>query len=391
MPPLELTHYTTRYRNQTGIERILKRHYATDADYSVDSQIVPLFLRKSADGRIVPARLSWRNSILTARRRVRKTPSRKPTAIAAYHDLWGITFMADLDESERRIGVLHTEFPDCASAFQHVRGLLDGVLCVSNPLQAKAEKAWPELKDEGRIVPLPYPVDLPKGFERPPREGSRPFTIGYNGRIQLEEQRVDRIPEILDRLAAQAQTFRMEFVGDGYDAPELERQLSIKHESAFHGDLSGPGYWKTIAGWDAIIFTSEVEGLPLTLLDAMSLGVIPIYPRLGDGGEDYVRQIDERLIYPEGDTHAAAAQLMRVRNMAGSDLVKLRQRSTELIKPHLGNNYFRVFSDFAARIHSLDRISRHSFGKKPKGLADWCPLGILNKLRPMAIWKTKLG
>ena len=391
MPPLELTHYTTRYRNQTGVERILSRHRGSDADYNVDSQVVPLFLRKSKDERIVPARLSWRNSILTARRRVRKTPSRKPAEVAVYHDLWGITFMADLDAADRRIGVLHSDFPDCASAFRHVQGLLDGVLCVSNPLLQKAAAAWPDLKEEGRISSLPYPVDLPKGFERPPREGSRPFTIGYNGPIQLEDSRVDRVPDILDRMAAQAQSFRMEFIGEGYDAPEMERQLSIKHEAAFHGPLSGQPYWKTLAGWDAVIFTSETPGLPLTLLDAMSLGVIPIYPRLGDGAEDYVRRIDERLAYPEGDLVAASEQLMRVSKLGGADLVNLRKQCTDLVKPHLQNNYFRVFSEFATRIHNLKRISRSKFGKKPKGLADWCPLGILNKLRPMAIWKTKLG
>lgn len=256
-----------------------------------------------------------------------------------------------------------------------MKDLLDGVLCVSEPLLEKAERIWPELKN-GRMGLLPYPVELPAGFERPPRKSGMPFTFGCCGRIQLERKRVDRIPEVLDR---------MEFLGDGYDAPELQRKLSIKHEVSFHGHKTGSEYWRILSGWDAILFPSESEGMPMALLDAMGVGVLPVYPNLHDGGEGHVRGIDERLIYPEGNMAAAAAQLLRVRNMGGGDLVRMREACQKIIAPHIGSNYFKVFSEFSKGIHQRDRISRSEFKKKPKNLIDWCSLGIVKRLRPLAV------
>ena len=131
--------------------------------------------------------------------------------------------------------------------------------------------------------------------------------------------------------------------------------------------------------------------MPLSLLDAISVGVIPVYPRLKDGGEACVRRLDERLIYPEGDMAAAAAQLVRIRNMDGPELVRLRRTCQEITAPHIGSNYFKVFSEFSKRIHSMERISQDEFGRKPRNLIDWCPLGVIKKLRPLAVWKTRLG
>jgi glycosyltransferase involved in cell wall biosynthesis len=387
---LKLTHYGMQLRNLSGVARMLQWHHDRDVDYGIDSEVVPFFQRKSKSDRIIPARMSLRNSIVTARRRFRKVATRRPVSLAVYHDLWGIKFMADMDEAGRRIGVIHSDFPDLEAAFGEVKGLLDGVLCISQPLLEKAERIWPELKG-GRMQLLPYPVELPKGFERPPRKTGKPFTFGYCGRIQLEKKRVDRIPEVLDRLAAEGQTFRMELLGDGYDAPELQRQLSIKHEASFHGQKKGEEFWRILAGWDAILFPGDAGGMPLSLLDAIAVGVIPVYPNLKDGGEAYVRRLDDRLLYPEGDMAAAAAQLVRVRNMGGQELVRLRKNCKEISAPHIGSNYFKVFSDFSKRINSMERISQAEFGRKPRNLVDWCPLGVMNKLRPLAVWKTRLG
>lgn len=390
MPGLTLTHFSKKFGGLGDADLLLRQHRSVDQDHGLESEFVPFFEKRSKDTSVIPAKFSWRHSILSARRRFRKVKTRRPMAASVYHDFWGLKFLADLDQAERRIGIMHHSIPDMESAYANLRGLLDGVLCVTHEMEDAAARIWPDL-DESRIEFLPYPVDQPHGFQPPARDPDRPFTVGYCGRIQLEQKRVDRIPEILERTAAHGHSFRMEFIGEGYDAPELERQLMLKHEAQFHGNKTGAEYWQILSNLDAILYTSEFEGLPGTLLDAMSVGVIPVYPSIGGGGEEYVRRIDEQLVYPDGDTAAAADQLMRLRSLVGPGRLKLRNAATEAAAPHLGGNYFSIFSEFVKKIHGMERVSRDSFGKKPRALADWCPFAVMNRLNPMAVWNSPLG
>lgn len=87
-----VTHFGMQLRSLTGAARFLKSHHDRDLDYGIDSEIVPFFQRKSDMERVVPAKMSWPNSILAARRRFRKTPTRRPVSMAVYHDLWESSF-----------------------------------------------------------------------------------------------------------------------------------------------------------------------------------------------------------------------------------------------------------------------------------------------------------
>ena len=390
MPGLTVTHFSKKFGSPADADLLLRRHRKVDADHGLDSEFVPFFEKRSQDTSVIPAKFSWRHSILSARRRFRKVKTRRPVTASVYHDFWGLKFLADLDQAERRIGIMHHTIDDMEAAYKNLSGLLDGVLCVTHEMEDTAARIWPGLA-ESRIGFLPYPVDQPKGFQIPTRDSDRPFTVGYCGRIQLEQKRVDRIPEILERTAANGHSFRMEFIGEGYDAPELERQLMLKHEARFHGNKQGAEYWQILSNWDAVVYTSEFEGLPGTLLDALSVGVIPVYPGIGGGGQEYARRVDPGLVYPDGDTSAAADQLMRLQSTVGPAKAALRNQAMELAAPHLGGNYFNIFSEFVRRIHGMERMSRDTFGRKPRALADWCPFAVMNRISPMAVWNSPLG
>lgn len=58
----------------------------------------------------------------------------------------------------------------------------------------------------------------------------------------------------------------LEIVGDGTEREWLQAQFRSDSRVEFHGQLTGPEYWRVIRNWDTIVFTSDFEGLPMPCL-----------------------------------------------------------------------------------------------------------------------------
>jgi glycosyltransferase involved in cell wall biosynthesis len=385
---VEFAHAFTFLRTLGGVQGLLRRHRAEDERWGLSSRVIAWFERDDpADPRVSGLGLSGRDSIHTARARLAAVAAGLPAPlVVGYYNLWGLPFFAGVDGASRRIGVLHSDWPDLAERLRRVRPLVDGALCVSRPLVDAARRAWPEMADE-RIAFLPCPVDPPAALlPRPPLEG-RPLVIGYCGRLSRVQKRVDRLPELVSRLRGADPDFRLELLGDGRDEAWLRRRLGSEPRVVFRGRLGGEAYWRTLNGWDAIVFTSDYEGLPLALLEAMGVGAVPVYPRIGCGGADCAGRVAPELLYEPGDMAACAAAVRRLARLPAAELDAARGRSVREVAPHLGDAYFRTFSEFVRRIAALPRISAPPSTARRFRPADRLPLGVLRRFHHRALWR----
>ena len=309
--------------------------------------------------------LTWRHTISQARTRFARLVAGLPQPrVIGYYNFWGLPFFAAVDGAELRIGVLHGDWPGLAECLRGLRGLVDGVLCVSPPLVELVRENWPGFPAE-RAAMLACPVNLPAPDTAKPPLAGRPLVVGFCGRISRAEKRVDRFPALYQQLAQAGLDFRLEFLGDGPDARWLRRQLAGHSRVVFHGRLSGRAYWQALRGWDAIVFVSDYEALPIALMEAMGLGVVPIYPRIGYGGSEYARAAAPEFWYEPGDLSQITQALRRLRQMAAAELQALRDRCGQTVRAHLGDGYFVTFSSFVRRICELPRISRAQFPPRP--------------------------
>jgi glycosyltransferase involved in cell wall biosynthesis len=306
--------------------------------------------------------------------------------VIGYYNFWGLPFFAALDGAERRVGVLHAPWPGLPECLRRVRGLVDGVLCVSRPLLELVRENWPAFPAE-RTAFLPCPVNLPAPDTAKAPLAGRPLVVGFCGRIMREEKRVDRFPAVYQQLAQAGLDFRLEFLGDGPQAHWLQRQLAGDSRVVFHGRLSGQAYWQALRGWDAILFVSDCEGIPIALLEAMSVGVVPIYPRIGSGGDEYVKEAVPEFWYKAGELSQITQALIRLQQMPAQQLQSLRDRCGQTVRPHLGEGYFVTFSSFARRICELPRISHARFAPRPFYWSDYCPFGLLRRVYPRGFWR----
>jgi glycosyltransferase involved in cell wall biosynthesis len=181
--------------------------------------------------------------------------------------------------------------------------------------------------------------------------------------------------------------FRLELLGNGPDRSWITREFAGNPSVVIHGEKSGPDYWRIMSHWDFILFVSDTEGTPLALLEAMACGVLPLYPRIGSGGDEYVEHVSKSLLFELDKLDQVAAILNQIRKMPHDDVTRLRTRCRDLLSVNLGNGYLKMFHEFMTHILSMPRIS--SSLKRPRRifLTDFVPFGVIRRYMPRSIYK----
>ena len=95
------------------------------------------------------------------------------------------------------------------------------------------------------------------------------------GRLDFCQKRVYRVVDTWAQLESSFPDWHMTIIGDGSERENVEvqaKKLSLQRIS-FEGFQSPLEYYKRAS---LLILTSEYEGFPLVLAEAMSFGVIPV-------------------------------------------------------------------------------------------------------------------
>lgn len=173
--------------------------------------------------------------------------------------------------------------------------------------QTKAEEVCfsQAVKNRGVIIPNPVSVE---GAVRRETEG---FTVVTAGRL-AEQKNHKMLMDAMHLVHQQLPEARCIIYGEGELRKELEDYVAEKDYEAF---VSLPGHARDIhdkvASASAFVLTSEYEGLPNALIEAMMLGVPCIttdYP----GAEEVVEDGVSGFIVPRGDARALAQKLLEL-------------------------------------------------------------------------------
>jgi glycosyltransferase involved in cell wall biosynthesis len=194
---------------------------------------------------------------------------------------------------------------------------VDYVVCISSKILAEVQRRGAA---DDQPVRLPHGVAVPIAWpqqDAPPRD-DRPLKIIFVGRINHPQKGVFDLPPILAKARKLGASFTFEMVGDGgSDFDQLRQQFASECPDfpvVYHGRKSGEDTLALLAQADVLLMPSRFEGFPVTLLEALSLGVVPIASRLPGITDDAVTD-DVNGILPEvGDIDAFAAAIVRLEN-----------------------------------------------------------------------------
>jgi glycosyltransferase involved in cell wall biosynthesis len=158
---------------------------------------------------------------------------------------------------------------------------------------------------------LPYGVPMPEGglasgggsgvTRTAGPEPGAPLRILYFGRLEREQKRVQLFPEILAGLTQAGIPFHWTVAGAGEEQAWLAK---VMQTSAPGQTVSLPGKIlygavpELLAGHDIFLLASDYEGLPLSLLEAMASGLVPVVSDLPSGIREVVDATTGKLVTP---------------------------------------------------------------------------------------------
>jgi glycosyltransferase involved in cell wall biosynthesis len=168
------------------------------------------------------------------------------------------------------------------------------------------------------VFPMPRGVDtvlFNPDRRRPADAGSRPFTIGYVGRLSPEKNVRDLAALEAALTAGGAPPFRFLIVGDGSERPWLERHMRC---AAFPGVLTGEALADAYAALDVFVFPSTTDTYGNVVQEAFASGTPVVVTSTGgprflvqDGLTGFVRGdvagYAEAVVSLARDPHRAAA------------------------------------------------------------------------------------
>jgi len=272
--------------------------------------------------------------------------ARVPTAACSlYHNGWGLELVADLDPARQRVLLLHTDLPDLAGWLQRIGHWADAIFTVNQALAAKIRSLLP-----GAVVTyIPTPCVPPPEIAAA-RQQPRPHPIiGFCGRLTIKQKRIDRLPTFWRLLRAAIPTATLEIMGTGPDEPWLRQALGEDGRVRFLGWREGAAYWAQLGSWQQIIFLSDWEGTPITLLEAVTAGAAPIYPDFYHD-QDFPAQYGPGHLYPPGDVPAAVAAARAIAQWDQARWETFWQRSHAGLQPHWNSRYVAALESAVAAL-----------------------------------------
>lgn len=163
------------------------------------------------------------------------------------------------------------------------------------------------------IVVIPYGVEPLAAAAASRSESKAEFVIACVARLTPQKGHRDLIKAMV-QVARVIPGARLWLVGDGPLSGELKtmaQDLDLKERVLFRGIVNRSDLPALFTAVDVVALASYWEGLPVSLMEAMSAGKAIIASHVG-GNPELVVDEDNGLLFPPGDVDALARALIRL-------------------------------------------------------------------------------
>lgn len=232
--------------------------------------------------------------------------SQAPCIYLPNYDFDHSPISAFLPESVCTVGIVHSDDP---MHYDHVRSLgrfWNALVAVSSHT---AEATATLFRKNRQVHRIPYGVPVLPSFV--PRGDREPGTIRllYVGRIEQTQKRILDMVRLLDRLDELGVPVQLTMVGDGPAKADVEQQ-GRKHiergSLRLYGTRRNDEMPELFLDSDVFVLTSAFEGLPVSLLEAMAFGCVPVVTNVKSGIPEIIRDSVNGLVVEVGDIESMA-------------------------------------------------------------------------------------
>ena len=196
-----------------------------------------------------------------------------------------------VDEIMLAAYLIHSIYPDYLELITVVHGACDGMIrdvaaycegtkkyiCVSKTIKKMMQCRGVE---NAKLMQITAPVNVDDNIQRTySMDCSKPIRIGYAGRIEVFHKRSDLLIELINKLEQLEVNYVFEIVGEGSFSSQLKEYI---HSNDLEGKVLYSGAisrGKILDFWydkDISINVSDSEGRPISNIEAMCCGAVPV-------------------------------------------------------------------------------------------------------------------
>ena len=223
------------------------------------------------------------------------------------NDLIELAFASAFDCGRTVVQILHGDheyYYDLAARHEDV---VDAFVVLGRAMERTLKARLPHRADD--VYCLPFGIPEPPRRRAPSASG--PLRLLYAGRLEDDQKGVLDLPLIDRHLADGGIDVRWTIVGSGPDERRL-RDAWTAPRVTFTGARSRADVMAIAADHDVFVLPTRYEGLPVALLEAMSVGLAPVVSRVESGVLEVLAEGETRLMPAVGDTRAFADAIARL-------------------------------------------------------------------------------
>lgn len=176
--------------------------------------------------------------------------------------------------------ILHGNCQHYYRILQRFHSDLSRTICVSSYLHNEIKKKYVDLDSQY----VNYPINILEDNKTTKQNEVR---IVYAGSVSYSKG-CDLFPNFIEYLQEINVNYSFHIIGDGPLLPCLKNRLSEIKEVVFYGHIDNADVLSIMKECDVCVLFSKNEGLPVCLVEAMSLGVIPVAFDLPTGIHDII-------------------------------------------------------------------------------------------------------
>lgn len=209
-----------------------------------------------------------------------------PSAVVAALSACSFDFLRFVPEDCLRVGMIQTDEEGVYQLVERYLPWLDVVVGVSLEICRKIENRL-----GGRRIPVvhqPYGVPMPATEHKHP--GTGPLRILYLGRLIEEQKRVSLLIKVIDATLRSGSNLEWIIAGDGPDLNSMRNHFAGSEKVKILGNVPYADVPRVIHDCDVYFLCSDYEGLPLSLLESMGAGLIPVVSDLPSGISEVVNE-----------------------------------------------------------------------------------------------------